>query len=162
MSGFIAWCGFLGAWLLVAGPLYQASIELQEQDLEREKIAEATRSHRDAPISPWWWLVPPVRYALARRRVSRSRDAILATLAPEEMEDLIRYINKASGWLYVSTGGFLIAMAETWALREHYDWPVAVFWVLLVVMLLAAMGNVSLRSRRSHQILEEQRHTAGA
>ena len=31
---FIAWSGFLSAWLLVAGPIYQAAIELEEEDVE--------------------------------------------------------------------------------------------------------------------------------
>jgi hypothetical protein len=34
----IAWARFAGAWLLVAGPLYQGSVELVELDLDREGI----------------------------------------------------------------------------------------------------------------------------
>jgi hypothetical protein len=159
MSGFIAWCAFFGAWALVAGPLYQAAIELQEQDIEREKIAEATATS-ERPVSSWWWLFPPARYLLARRRLNRSRDAIRAALAPEEMEALVRYVSKASGWLFVGVGGLLLAIAETWGLREHYDWPAAVFWVLIVVMMLASVGNVALRFRRASRILEHQKRAS--
>jgi len=158
MSGFIAWCGFLGAWCLVAGPLYQASIELREQDIARDKIAEINRTHGQDPVSPWWWLFPPARYVLARRRLERNRDAFLAALEPEEMEALLTYANKASGWLFVWAGGLLLAVVETWNLREHSDWPVGVFWVLVVLMLLAAIGNVIYRARRASRILEHHKH----
>ena len=36
MNQVIAWAGFLGAWLLVAGPLYQGAIELREEEVDRE------------------------------------------------------------------------------------------------------------------------------
>ena len=69
MAVFIAWSGFLGAWLLVAGPIYQAAIELEEEDVEREVIAEASANVEAPPrVSPWWRLLPPVAYLLHRRR----------------------------------------------------------------------------------------------
>jgi hypothetical protein len=37
----IAWCGFLGAWLLVAGPLDQAVREVEDNEFERDAITEA-------------------------------------------------------------------------------------------------------------------------
>ena len=36
MYEVIAWVTFAGAWLLVAGPLYQGSVELGELDIDRE------------------------------------------------------------------------------------------------------------------------------
>jgi hypothetical protein len=39
MNQVIAWVGFLGAWLLVAGPLYQGALELREEEVDREGIA---------------------------------------------------------------------------------------------------------------------------
>jgi hypothetical protein len=54
MDGVIAWCGFFGAWLLVAGPVYQAALELQEQDIERERLQEATAQvPAPDPVSAW-------------------------------------------------------------------------------------------------------------
>ena len=38
MDEVIAWATFAGAWLLVAGPLYQGSVELGELDFDREGI----------------------------------------------------------------------------------------------------------------------------
>jgi hypothetical protein len=70
VNAVIIWAGFVGAWPLVAGPLYQGSIELVELDFDREGIGEikasATRMTQDRP-SAWWWLLPPVMYVLQRR-----------------------------------------------------------------------------------------------
>ena len=64
MDDTIAWGVFLGAWLLVAGPLYQGSTELTEMDLDREAIAGArastTQTAQYRRPSVWWWLLPPV------------------------------------------------------------------------------------------------------
>ena len=39
MHELILWSGFFGAWLLVAGPLYQAALELSEEDISRDDTA---------------------------------------------------------------------------------------------------------------------------
>jgi hypothetical protein len=46
MEGVIVWVTFAGAWLLVAGPLYQGSVELNELDVDREGIqGKAAAAH---------------------------------------------------------------------------------------------------------------------
>ena len=45
MESLIAWSGFLGAGLLVAGPIYQAVIELEAEAFERFK-----EQFRNSPI----------------------------------------------------------------------------------------------------------------
>jgi hypothetical protein len=73
----IAWAAFAGAWLLVAGPLYQGALELREQDIDREGL-EASKARVEPPKmpSPWWWLVPPVFYLL-RRQHGRQLEHVL-------------------------------------------------------------------------------------
>lgn len=44
MNLVIAWTGFLGAWLLVAGPLYQGALELAEEELDREAVQASAAS----------------------------------------------------------------------------------------------------------------------
>ena len=34
----IAICGFVGGWLLVAGPVWQAALELAEEEIDQEAI----------------------------------------------------------------------------------------------------------------------------
>ena len=71
MNEVISWVVFAGSWLLVAGPLYQGSVELAELDFDREGIegikASAGQLERPDPPSAWWWLLSPVMYALRRR-----------------------------------------------------------------------------------------------
>jgi hypothetical protein len=155
VDGAIFWCGYVGAWLLVAGPIYQAALELQEQDVERERIQQVTAQvPAPDPVSAWWWLLPPVRYLLAQRRSRRWRQDMIAALSREDLETLVEFIDKARGWLLVGAGGLLIATKETWELREHYEWPQAVFWILLVASALAAALNTVLSVRRTHHVLD--------
>jgi hypothetical protein len=139
---FILWCAFLGGWLLFAGPILQAALELREQELSREEFETANALvDREPPVSGWWWLLPPVYYWLNHRRSDRMNKAMMKLLTPQQMSGLIDYVNKATGWLFVGTGGLLIAMKETWSLCEHYDWPLAVYWALVVTMIALSVGN---------------------
>jgi hypothetical protein len=82
----IAWATFAGAWLLVAGPLYQGSAELAELDFDREGIQGTAAAVQAAQTRPsawwwwWWWLLPPVMYVLHRRWYKALRQAMLAQL----------------------------------------------------------------------------------
>ena len=69
MPHVIAWCGFLGAWLLVAGPLDQAVREISDHEFREESLEEAKeRVAEQEPISSWWLLLPPVWWVKTRRR----------------------------------------------------------------------------------------------
>ena len=163
MHELIAWCGFLGGWLLVAGPVFQAALELQEEQFEREAYqgANLQAEHEIRPVSHWWWLLPPLGYQLARHRARRVRDAAVAALEPQQRAALTRFLNKATGWLYVAIGGSLIATKETWELRETYEWPVAVFWVLAPAMALLCAANTTVRlSRTQHMLARPDQETA--
>jgi hypothetical protein len=60
--------GFFGAWLLFAGPLYQANLELRAEDVEVDRIRAAKEAPAPDEVSKGWWLVPPVHRVLRRRR----------------------------------------------------------------------------------------------
>ncbi|SOD70973.1 hypothetical protein SAMN05892883_0586 [Jatrophihabitans sp. GAS493] len=135
MPDFIEWCGFLGAWLLVAGALYQAVLELRDQDIRRDELIEASaKIPPPPPVSAWWWLLPPAHFWLTRQRREASRQQVMAQLPDEIMDGLIDFMNKARGWFIVGSGGFLIAIAETWDLTEKYEWNDWTFWAIVVVM----------------------------
>ena len=161
MDEVIAWATFAGAWLLVAGPLYQGSVELGELDFDREGIegikASAVQAAQGRP-SPWWWLLPPVMYVLHRRWARAYRRATFAQLTELQREQFISFRNKATGWFTVAGGAALLAAGETWQLVGHYDWPVWLFWLLIAVMLTLAMLNTALRVISD----ERTRHPAGA
>jgi hypothetical protein len=143
MNVVIVWAEFLGAWLLVAGPLYQGSVELEELDMDREGIegvkASAIQAARDQRPSAWWWLLPPVMYLLHRRWARAFRETSAAQLSDTQREQLTVFRSKATGWFTVAAGAALLAAGESWQVTGHYRWPLWVFWLLLVVMLAACV-----------------------
>jgi len=146
MNEVIAWVGFAGAWLLVAGPLYQDALELHEQDVDRDAIeATAARIPRPDPPSPWWWLLPPVLYLIRRRRNRAFRRAALAELTQAQREQFASFVNKANGWFTVATGATLLAAEQTWQAVERARWPGWLFWPLVVVMLGLSVLNTAAR-----------------
>jgi hypothetical protein len=146
--------GALGAWLLVAGPLFQASLELHEQEIDREEIDRVTSTiEAPAPISPWWWLLPPVAYVKQRRQSKAHRQAVMDALGPQQLEQTISFLDKASGWMIVAAGAFLIAIKETYEVVELFEWPIAVFWVIVVVAPVLCIGNTAMRAVRSAKAL---------
>jgi hypothetical protein len=149
MNQVIAWAGFLGAWLLVAGPLYQGSVELREEDVDREGIETSTaRMPRPDWPSPWWWLLPPAMYLIRRRHRKAFRQAVLAQLTQAQRDQFTSFINKATGWFTVAVGAGLLATEQTWQITEHHHWPGWSFWLLLVAMLAVSVLNTALRMIR--------------
>jgi hypothetical protein len=154
MNFAIDWALFVGSWLLVAGPLYQAAIELHEMEVDREGMHSiAQQLPRPKMPSPWWWLLPPVMYVLARRAGEQNQRAIFAAMTEAQRNQFISFRNKSAGWLTVALGAFLLAAGETWEIVEHYHWPQWVFWALIVVMLGAAVVNTTLRMTGSDRAL---------
>ena len=154
MEFVIAVCGFVGGWLLVGGPVWQAAIELREEEIDQEAI-EAVKSNITPPprISAWWWLLPPAAYFLQMRRQQAYRKAFNAALPPEQLKQTVSFLNKANGWLIVALGGFLIAVKETWELVEDFHWPQWVFWVLVVVMPIIAIANTVRKVANTQRVL---------
>jgi hypothetical protein len=78
MDYVIAISGFLGAWLLVAGPVYQAALEVKEQQTDRDKI--------DA-----------VAHVLTAGRNEKHRRAVFAAITPEHITQTVVVVDKARG-----------------------------------------------------------------
>ncbi len=153
MHALIYWFGFLGAWLLFSGPIYQASVELRAEREASARFEEVMHmAPEPEPISRWWWLLPPVRLLFGAGRRDDARRRFLASLSREDLELLTRYINIARGWALVGLGAFLIALKETYELTEHYEWPLFVYWLMVVLMTLAALGIVSISARREQDM----------
>jgi hypothetical protein len=148
METFITWSGFLGAWLLVAGPLYQGVLELREEDADQAGADPGSPVAPPPPPSPWWWFLPPVMLVLRRRRSIAYHRTVLAVLSPQQREHRERFIRKATGWFVVAIGGTFIAVKETWELVEHHEWHPAVFVLVLVVMLALVGGNTVWQASR--------------
>jgi hypothetical protein len=134
MGTFAICAGAVGAWLLVAGPLFQGSLELWE--LARSGPPWADRKRIDRAL----WLVPAILYLVQRSRLKRTNAAD---------DELPRsFANRATGWFAVAAGAFLVALKETWDLAEHFELSVATYWAVVVVALLLAQMNVTIRMLR--------------
>lgn len=157
METLILWLGFLGSWLLFAGPIYQAALELQEQDIESDRIrATGAMLEQPAKVSPWWWLIPPVKLILERRRSNKYKRIYIDALLPEDAEALISFLNKATAWLLVAIGGLCIAIKETYELAEGSHWDHWVFWLLVFVLPLLSILHTISRIIRAKSIIKSK------
>ena len=162
MHRLIDWCAFLGAWLLFAGPVYQAETELDAEAREASELRPTLASvPREGEPSKWWWLAPPVAYVRQRRWLASYRKALRAALTPEQTAQMVRFTEKALGWQLVAGGAGLIAVDETWLLVHGYGWPAVVFWVLLAAMVIGTVGFVAARAQRRYDLLELERSGRG-
>ena len=142
-------CGFLGAWALVAGPVYQGAVELGEIKVDRSALmAQAATVPPPDRVSPWWWLLPPVAYVLTVRRQKPWQQRVWAALDPDQREQFLTFSNKATGWFVVGAGAALIALKETVELVEALEWPGL---ATVPLALLAAAAALAFTVRRMHR-----------
>jgi hypothetical protein len=144
----IAWCGFLGAWLLVAGPLDQAVREISDQEFRQESLEEAkARVDEPEPVSKWWLLLPPVWWVKNQRSGSIYRHQIGEVMEPGDLLAFMTIKDILNAWLYVAVGAALIGVKETWELHEAYEWPEWTFFALSVAMVVLCVGATVIRAR---------------
>jgi hypothetical protein len=154
MHWITAWCGFLGAWVLVAGPVYQGAVELAEVEVDRQAIrSQAETVARPGHFSPWWWLVPPVAYVKSSRIQNVWQQQVMASLTQEQRSQFLTYSNKATGWFIVGGGAALIGIQQAAELVESYDWPALVTIPLVVAAAAAALGYTVRRMHLTQRAL---------
>lgn len=113
MDLLISVVGLFGAWLLLAGSIYQAVLELRAHELAVERLQEVGALARTQRVSGWWWLFPPLKLYLERRRATAKKEVYFNALSVVEFESLVSFLNKTTGWLCVALGGLMIAIKET-------------------------------------------------
>ena len=145
MELFFLYCGFFGSWLLFAGPIFQAALELKDEDIERDRIREtAKRVATVQHVSPWWWLLPPVKLYLESVQRRRWQKEYFSLLLPEDREAFVDFTSKARGWLFVAGGALLIAGKETWELGEKLEWSHGlIFGVIVICAFVSLLYTVS-------------------
>jgi hypothetical protein len=94
VHALIAGSGFLRAWLLVAGPMFQAAVQLDAGEPERDWLAAAAgRSGPQRRSSRWWWLLPPVAYILPRRPQRNHRERLVDAVSHDDVETFVELTN---------------------------------------------------------------------
>jgi hypothetical protein len=146
------WLPFVGTWLLVAGPLLQAVLEIREEGVSQESVHAATAGITPSPSpSGWWWLLPPVMIVKRRHRSRAFWQETFAALSPDQAVQLAGMRPRTYGWSLVALGAACLATDETWELTEHYDWPawsaVAIVAMLGALAVVNAVVNTSPASR---------------
>ncbi len=110
----------LGAWLLFAGPLYQAMLEMRAHEFAVNHAPLRDR-FKAPPVSSWWWILPPVKLWLDKQHSDAIRAQYVGSLSKEQLRSLVDYLNRAAGWMLVGAGAFLLAMHETIETVEHFE-----------------------------------------
>jgi hypothetical protein len=129
------WFGFVGAWLLVFGPLYQGALELLEEDIHREDSAGLFEGLTPpAPPSAWWWLLPPAMLVLRQRRRAEFHELVLSRMTVEQRSSRAGFLHKATGWFIVAAGASCLAVDETWSVSVELGWPAWLFALCLLGM----------------------------
>ena len=158
MTYVIGVCGFVGAWFLVAGPIWQAAIELNEQELDREGMTAIQAAiPKPSNISRWWWLVPPLAYFLNNWRMRGYRRQFMDALRPDQLEQSVAFFNKANAWIVVAIGGALLATKETWELSELLHLPLWAFIVAIVVCAFLCVFYTVVRMTSTARMLHRQK-----
>ncbi len=149
-----AWCGFAGAWVLVAGPVYQGALELGEVEVDREAIrSQAGSTAKPQRISPWWWLLPPAAYVKTTRIQTAWRQQVMASLTAEQRTQFLTYSNKAAGWFIVGAGAALIGVQQAIELVETLEWNGLVTIPLVAAAAAAALAYTVRRLHLTQQAL---------
>jgi hypothetical protein len=150
MHEAVFWVGFIGAWLLFVGPVYQSALELREEEEARTSMQKALEN---APpperFSPWWWLLPPVAIVMLFRRRGQYMGIIDTLMSEEDRRSIGHYKAVARGWWYVGAGAWFIFLKEAWELAEHHEWTLTTYWVTVVLMTMVALGGVGAGGDRS-------------
>lgn len=143
MKIFVLRAAAVGAWLLVAGPLFQGLLELW--DIARSGPAWTDRKRVDRAL----WLAPPVLYLVQLARLRRVTAASTDKVSPND------FSNRATGWFAVSAGALLVAVKESWDLTEAYELSLGTYWVIVAPTLTACQMNVTVRMLRLAQDVQE-------
>jgi hypothetical protein len=154
MDVVIHWAGFVGAWLLVAGPLLQGALELRDEEMDREGFEKVRNDVHPLPrVSRWWWLLPPVAIYKNRKRSDDFRRQTMGVLTVEQRAQFVGFTNKATGWFTVAGGAFLIFLKEAWELAEIYELALWIYIVVVILLAIAAVANTIVRLSRSDRII---------
>ena len=142
------WCGTIGAWLLVAGPLYQGALELSDvvDDFPVDDESEATPG-----VSAWWWLLPPAAVGMMWIRERRLRRLWESEWSGVERVAFLQFADRAVGWLVVSAGAFLLALEVTWYLAVQSGLSTLTFWLLIVLLTAASVVATAVAISRHQQ-----------
>lgn len=153
MELFFLYCGFFGSWLLFAGPIFQAALELKDEDIERDRIHEVAKEVSVIQhVSPWWWLFPPIKLYLESVQRRRWQKEYFSLMLPEDREAFVSFTSKARGWLFVAGGALLIAFKGTWDLGDKLEWSHGLIFSVIILCTFVSLLYTAAQMTRMRKI----------
>ncbi|WP_282800725.1 hypothetical protein [Lactococcus lactis] len=143
MEKFVEIIEFIAKWLLFAFPLYQAYIELIEQQKFLNKIVRKSKKY--PKISPWYWVIPPLKITLEKKRGLTILSEGL--ISKRDFEDSIIFGRKATAWFYVSIAGLLEGVAAVYEVFHSFGYQISYFKLVFISVLVAAICIINIRNR---------------
>lgn len=138
---------FIGVWLLYIFPLYQGVLEISEQDRIIGKFQQADNKY--APVSSWYWLLPPLKIKKEKERGIRIlRENIHGQ---EEIHALTNFLNKAVAWFYIALAGILNGLVATYDLIDVLLKNQILLISVIVDIFNIVLGIMIVRRRMSSQ-----------
>lgn len=148
METFFDFLTLIGCWLLFAGAIFQAALELKDQDIKRDRIMTARRQVSvSRHVSQWWWFLPPIKLVLEKRQTRKWRREHFKLLARADRNALLDFTHRAKGWLIVSGGAFLAAVVATRTFGIHLQWNGGVIFMLALFLTCLSLLNTILHMR---------------
>lgn len=143
MQTLVVWIEFIGSWLLFAGPIYQAALELQDEDIElRRLMAAQSKIPKPTYASVWWWFFPPVKIYLDSTSRRDYRTNYIKSLSEQDIQALVSFKSKATAWLYVALGGYCLTIRATYELCHYYRW--GNLGLLLLILFMTSLSVLTL------------------
>lgn len=143
----------LADWLLFTFPLYQGLMELRDYEVLRSRYDEISKNVRE--VSPWWWLIFPIKIHLER---IRARDILQAVSESKKIKaDPISFIDKATAWYFVSVAGWLKMVDSAFDVLEELHFSRPLFSLIVSVLVLTFIGIVQIIYRISDRRLKRKK-----
>lgn len=149
LADIVALLGVVGAWLLFAGPIYQAALELREYDAAKERLRRSSASTEiGAPLAWGWSLLLPVKLVVEWQRRTRARERWMSTLSSADHAAIVLFVHKATGWSLVAAGAWLLALVHTYELGLAHGAGGLALAILVAGATAASVGWCGWRLRR--------------
>lgn len=137
MEQYISVLELIGSWLLFGAPLLQSVTELYEELDKREQLVKKINNYNSQKIiksvSFWWWLFPPIKIILEKKKIQTIKKLTDNHLSKETKNKLHRLSVKANGWSGVTSGGWLLAVSTTWNFTQSMH--LSIYYYLLTIFL---------------------------
>lgn len=140
--------GFIAEWLLFTFSLHQAVIELKEQEVALKEIQTTSKKYPD--VSPIYWLFPPLKVWLEKKRVERILHDI--AINRKNFDELFSLSNRAIAWAYIAVAEVFIGLISTDELLDLLNFQVSRGGFILINLLIIGISILFVIYRTSDLI----------